>query len=196
MWCDRGRRGRRAGAPHCRGRQLVVGDRPRSVVGKRNDDLVEKGTKTHASRRVSLDSTTLASLEEHHRRCEGGAHACGAKLPRTALVFSDSPDGATPWRPIRVTPAFRRLSDGLGVTGVRLHDLRHFAATQLLAVGVPVKTVATRLGHANASTTLNVYAHNLESSDEEAAQVSGGLIDDPARRARFTPRPETAREAQ
>jgi integrase len=168
----------------------------RSLVGNRNDDLVEKGTKTHASRRVSLDSTTLASLEVHRRRCTERALACGAKVPKSAFVFSDSPDGATPWRPDRVTRAFRRLSDGLGITGVRLHDLRHFAATQLLAAGVPVKTVATRLGHANASTTLNVYAHHLESSDEEAAQVLGGLIDGPARSVRFTAPSQTAREAQ
>ena len=168
----------------------------RSVVGRHNDDLIEKETKTHASRRVSLDSMTLATLEEHHRRCAERADACGAKLPRSAFVFSDSPDGATPWRPNRVTLAFRRLSDGLGITGVRLHDLRHFAATQLLAAGVPVKTVATRLGHANASTTLNVYAHHLESSDVEAAQVLGALIDNPAEKARFTSPPQTAQEAQ
>jgi integrase len=111
-------------------------------------------------------------------------------------VFSDSPDGAAPWRPNRVTLAFRRLSDGLGINGVRLHDLRHFAATQLLAAGVPVKTVATRLGHANASTTLNVYAHHLESSDVEAAQVLGGLIDDPSNGPQFTDRPQSAQEAQ
>jgi integrase len=61
--------------------------------------------------------------------------------------------------------------------GVRLHDLRHLHATQLLAAGVPVRTVSGRLGHANAATTLNVYAHFLEASDRDAADVSGGLLD-------------------
>ena len=64
-----------------------------------------------------------------------------------------------------------------GLDGVRLHDLRHLHATQLLAAGVPVRTVSGRLGHANAATTLNVYAHFLEASDRQAADVIGGLLD-------------------
>ena len=63
-----------------------------------------------------------------------------------------------------------------GVTGVRLHVLRHFAATQVLAAGVPIKTASGRLGHANAATTLNVYAHVLESSDTAAAGARAGLL--------------------
>jgi integrase len=154
----------------------------RSLTGGRADQLREKDTKTHAKRRVSLDPETRNSLNVHHRRCEQRARACDTELPPTAFVFSDMPDGSAPWRPGRVTLAFRRLSDRLGVTGVRFHDLRHFAATQLLAAGVPVKTVSARLGHANASTTLNIYAHHLESADEEAAQVLAGLLDGPAGR--------------
>lgn len=59
---------------------------------------------------------------------------------------------------------------------VRLHDLRHFAATRMLAGGVSVKTVAGRLGHANASMTLNVYSHFLQASDREAAEVLGRVL--------------------
>ncbi len=63
-----------------------------------------------------------------------------------------------------------------GLDGVRLHDLRHLHATQLLAAGVPVRTVSGRLGHANAATTLNVYAHFLEASDRQAADVIADLL--------------------
>ena len=59
---------------------------------------------------------------------------------------------------------------------MRLHDLRHFLATQLLSAGVDVRTVAGRLGDRNASTTLNVYAHFLEESDRAAADVIGDII--------------------
>ena len=149
----------------------------RSLSGGRADALVEKDTKTHAKRRVSLDAETRSSLEAHRRTCEHRARACDVELPPTAFVFSDMPDGSAPWRPSRVTLAFRRISTRLGVGGVRFHDLRHFAATQLLAAGVPVKTVSARLGHANASTTLNIYAHRLEAADEEAANVLAGLLD-------------------
>jgi integrase len=76
-----------------------------------------------------------------------------------------------------VTAAFRRVCERQRITGVRLHDLRHAHAAQLLAAGVPVRTVSGRLGHANAMTTLNVYAHVLEESDERAAQVIGEILD-------------------
>lgn len=158
----------------------------RSLVGERNDELTEKSTKTHASRRISLDRATLVSLESQHRQSDDRARAVGSKLPAKAYVFSDSPDGSAPWRPNRVSHAFIHLCDEVGVSGVRLHDLRHFAATRLLAAGVPVNTVAGRLGHANAATTLNVYGHFLELSDESAAQVLGSLIDGPKRAANVT----------
>ncbi len=63
-----------------------------------------------------------------------------------------------------------------GLSGIRLHDLRHMHATQLLAAGVPVRTVSGRLGHANAATTLNVYAHFLDASDRDAADTIGKLL--------------------
>jgi integrase len=148
----------------------------RSVFGSREDDLREKGTKTHATRRVTLDEGTVATLEGQKARSKERAASCGVTLNRDAFLFTSEPDGSVPWRPGRVTLAFLRLCQEVGVEGVRLHDLRHFAATQMLAAGVPVRTVAGRLGHANAATTLNVYAHVLESSDEEAAGVLGALL--------------------
>ena len=66
------------------------------------------------------------------------------------------------------------------MTGVRFHDLRHFAATRLLSSGVDVRTVSGRLGHATASTTLGVYAHFLQSADQAAADVLGSLLGRPA----------------
>ena len=155
----------------------------RSLVGERNDELAEKSTKTHASRRISLDRATIRSLESQRRLSEERARAVGIKLPARAHVFSDAPDGSVPWRP-NVTHAFIHLCNEVGVTGVRLHGLRHFAATRLLAAGVPVNTVVGRLGHANAATTLNVYGHFLESSDEWAAQVLGSLFDEPTGNAK------------
>lgn len=54
--------------------------------------------------------------------------------------------------------------------------MSHFAATQALAAGIPVRTVSGRLGHAHASTTLGVYAHVLEVSDRDAANALGALV--------------------
>ena len=49
-------------------------------------------------------------------------------------------------------------------------------ASQLLSAGVDIRTVAGRLGHRNAATTLNVYAHFLEQADRGAADVIGRVI--------------------
>ena len=75
--------------------------------------------------------------------------------------------------PDTLTGAFARLTKRLGIDGVQLHDLRLAQATALLTAGVPIKSVSSRLGHANASTTLNVYAHALEATDREAADLVG-----------------------
>jgi integrase len=149
-----------------------------SIVDGRNDELIEKGTKTHASRKVVIDALTMRVVDSQRERGEERSKECGKRFSRNNFVFASSLDGSVPWRPHRVTLAFKRLCGELGIIGVRLHDLRHFTATQMLASGIPVKTVAGRLGHANAATTLNVYAHALESSDAEAAHLLGSILND------------------
>lgn len=139
--------------------------------------VIEKDTKTHAERRVTLDAGTVAVLKDHKKRSTEIAQECGAKLGIDAYVFSREVGGSAPWRPGYVTLAFTRLRDELGLTGVRLHDLRHFNATNMLANGTDVRTVSGRLGHADASTTLNIYAHFLEASDIQAADRLGALLD-------------------
>lgn len=59
---------------------------------------------------------------------------------------------------------------------MRIHDLRHSAASMLLADGVPVKVVSETLGHADVSTTLRIYAHVLEGAQEQAANYMERLF--------------------
>jgi integrase len=145
--------------------------------------VVEKDTKTHAERRVTLDAVTVKTLKDYKKSCAAIAKKCGATLGDDAYVFSREVDGSVPWRPGYVTLAFTRLRDELGLEGVRLHDLRHFNATNLLANGADIRTVSGRLGHADASTTLNIYAHFMEQADRDAATSIGGLLDSSATRA-------------
>jgi integrase len=123
--------------------------------------LVEKDTKTHAARRLALSEDSLALLEEHRRRCAERAEACGVRLSEDAYVFSFDPAGRQPMHPDSVTHRFSRLARRLGLRA-RLHDLRHYAATQLIAGGVDLRTVSGRIGHAGGgATTLRVYTHFL-----------------------------------
>lgn len=148
----------------------------RSVIEDSSGSVLEKDTKNHAIRRVALDETSTRVLTNHRARCDARSSACGTKLPRSAFVFSRSPDGAVPWVPNEVTKAYIRVRKGVGLDSIRLHDLRHFAATRLLAAGIPVRTVSGRLGHSNAATTLGVYAHFLSESDREAAETLEELL--------------------
>ena len=91
-------------------------------------------------------------------------------------MFTADADGGAPWLPNRVTKTFIGHRRRAGVGEFRLHDLRHFMATQMLAHGVAVVTVAQRLGHARASTTLNVYGHCVPGADREAADYIAGLL--------------------
>ena len=72
---------------------------------------------------------------------------------------------------------FRKFADAHGFEGVRFHDLRHTHATMLLANNIDAVAVATRLGHADASTTLRVYAHALRRRDEDAAKAAQTILD-------------------
>ena len=58
----------------------------------------------------------------------------------------------------------------------RLHDLRHVHATTLLLAGVPVHVVAARLGHADPSITLRVYAHVISDQLTESADIFARAI--------------------
>jgi integrase len=156
----------------------------RGIVSGPNG-LVEKDTKTHASRRVSLDGTTIDALRAHRERASERATICGIKLPAGAFVFSPEVDGSVSWHPDSASRSFTRLCRRAGIKGVRLHDLRHYVATRLLSSGVDVRTVAGRLGHRNAATTLNVYSHFLVEADREAADVLGKLFDDAVERDAF-----------
>jgi integrase len=138
--------------------------------------LVEQGTKTRQSRRVTLDGETVKALAAHRGVMQGEAKAAGARLGENAFVFSGAPDGSEPWRPDATSRSFEFVCRRARVSGVRLHDLRHYVATQLLASGVDVRTVAGRLGHRNPATTLNVYAHFVPEADAEAAHTLGALF--------------------
>jgi integrase len=132
-----------------------------------------KETKTGNRRRVALDEATTALMREHALAMQRRASAVGGSLG--PWVFSSDPACATPWHPASVTHWFGRLARSVGVA-CRLHDLRHFAATQALDAGLPVVAVSRRLGHARSSTTLDVYGHWVPDTDQEVAGALGRLL--------------------
>jgi integrase len=138
--------------------------------------LVEKSTKSNRERVVALDAVALALLEQHRSRAAQWVRQAGGELSARAFVFSPYVEGTKPFRPDNVTSFFIRVRNEVGAPTVRLHDLRHFTATQLIGAGVDVRTVAGRLGHSDPSVTLRVYSHALQEREKAAADIMGSIL--------------------
>ncbi|WP_218106014.1 tyrosine-type recombinase/integrase [Micromonospora citrea] len=90
------------------------------------------------------------------------------------LVFATTV--GTPIHPRNDYRSFREIIRQAGLRQVRLHDLRHTAASVLLAQGVPARVVMEILGHSQISVTLNIYAHVApEIAREAASRLEGAL---------------------
>ena len=130
----------------------------------------EKDTKDHQQRRIVLDAQTLALLQALlvHRARE--AEVLGIELPEDGFVFSPKPDGSTWLKPGTATQRYSAMCTAIGHDG-HLHQLRHYSATELIAAGVDVRTVAGRLGHGGGGvTTLRVYSAWVAEADQRASR--------------------------
>ena len=132
--------------------------------------------KTAKGRRtIPLDSGTLAGLrlqaDQQLRDCADWGEGWLA----SGYVFT-APDGQY-LHPDRISRLFRLAVADAAAPPIRLHDLRHTAASLMIASGVPVKVVSERLGHATAAFTMDVYQHVLPGMQQEAADRLAALVD-------------------
>lgn len=111
------------------------------------------------------------------------AAAIGTVPSARAFLFSHQPARDAPADPSAVTHRYGRMCAALGIDS-HLHALRHYSATELLAAGVDLRTVAGRLGHGGGgATTLRVYAAWVGESDRRASEILGGRMRRPGRQA-------------
>jgi integrase len=151
---------------------------PRSITEIRRQ---EKDTKTHQQRRIALDTETVEVLRVHFERLDAMAARLMVKPSPDAFLFSYSPSGDQPMHPSSVTHRYGKLVARLGIK-TTLHKLRHYNATELIAAGVDVRTVAGRLGHGGGgTTTLRVYAAWLNEADQRAATALGSRLRRPTK---------------
>jgi integrase len=156
--------------------------------------LVRGDLKTHQQRRVALDPETVTVLTEHRDRCQARAEALELSLDKDAFVFSPELDGSRFLAPSSLTQRYDRLAERLGID-TTFHKLRHYSATELIAAGVDVRTVAGRLGHAGGgTTTLRAYTAWVSEADQRAAKNIGGRMPErpvPGQRATRSAPPDT-----
>lgn len=128
----------------------------RHQLARRDGQWVRSEPKTRRSRRtVALIPIAVEALAEQRRRqdAERGDHP----RPIDGLVFT-MPTGA-PIHATNLLPPFRALLSRLGLPRVTIHDLRHSAASMMLAAGVPLPVIADVLGHSTVRVTADLYAH-------------------------------------
>lgn len=118
-----------------------------------------------SERTVFLPDELLQILAEHI-----AAHTPGGSADR--WLFAD--EQGRPWHDNAVTWRWRATRSAAGVDA-RLHDLRHFYASGLIAAGCDVVTVQRAMGHASATTTLNTYSHLWPTAEDRTRAAASEL---------------------
>lgn len=150
----------------------------RALVRVPGGELTYKPTKGGGTRSIALDDDTLGWLLDHHMAQLGHFAKLDLPFPTDSPVFLNwrtSPP--RPREPGWLSHAWADLCKRNGVKH-RLHSLRHFTATQLLAAGHSLPDVAGALGHAGPDVTARVYAHRID-GDSRTANTMSGLIPRP-----------------
>lgn len=139
-----------------------VGERPKSKSGKR---------------RLLLPIQCVEALTAHKLETDKRRQSLGELWSDDDAVF-DQGDGSFYTHTTLAWRRFRVISSRVDVPEIRLHDLRHSAATAMIRANVPIPTVSRILGHANPAITMRIYAHVLAAMEEEAVATIEGIIGD------------------
>jgi integrase len=126
-----------------------------------------KDTKNGRSRTVALPGYVVDELRQHRVRQAEELLRIGIRITEDTTVVAQA-DGK-PLQPNSLTHEWVRILAGTTLPRVRLHDLRHTHATQLLINGVHPKVAQERLGHSTVGVTLDLYSHTIPGMDVDAA---------------------------
>lgn len=125
-------------------------------------------------RTVALDAGTIEVLRAHRARRAKERLAAGPMWVESGRVFTR--ENGEQLRPSWVTDRFAFLAADAGLPPIRLHDLRHGAATLALTAGVDMKTVQEMLGHSSITVTSDTYSTVLPEVARNAAEAIAGLV--------------------
>ncbi len=126
-------------------------------------------------RTVALPPRVVRVLRARRaRQAEARLRIGEAWFDRWDLVFTD--DRGHPLAGETVTHAFQAALTVAGLPKFRFHDLRHSAATFLIAAGIPLKHVSDLLGHSTITITADIYGHLLDESNRAAGDAIGRTL--------------------
>ncbi len=132
--------------------------------------IYEDTPKTERSKRyVSLPAETMQLLRQYRAWQNGERLRLGEYYQDQGFVFAQDTGG--PMHPDSVTTWLSRFSKRHGLPHVNAHAFRHTMASILYFNGVDSVSISKRLGHAQVSTTANIYAHVMEAADKKNADI-------------------------
>ncbi|MGP3960022.1 site-specific integrase [Nonomuraea sp. 3N208] len=139
-------------------------------------ETIQGKPKTDASDRViALDADTVAVLRAHRRSQAAERLAAGEAWADSGFVFTDK--SGQPLHPQHISDQFYRLAYEAELPPVRLHDLRHGAASLMLAAGVDLRVVQETLGHVSSTFTRDTYTSVYPEVARAAAESTAALIE-------------------
>lgn len=152
-------------------------------TARTKDGMITKTPKTLSSiRKVTLPAATMKLLHKHKLEQVQYRFSLGSYWKGDNYLFIQEDgrqmDLATPNHSFkRIIRRYNKTkTDCEPLPEITLHGLRHTSATLLIAQNMDVRTVSNRLGHAECSTTMNIYAHALKKRDEQAADSLAELF--------------------
>ncbi len=135
--------------------------------------------KTQRSRRtIALSKSVVKTLTSHRKRQAAERLVAGPGWKDLGLVFT-MPDGSPIERKC-LHNDFKRVLDEAGLPDSRFHDLRHSAASLLLAQGTHPRMVMELLGHSQMALTMDTYSHVMPAMMRETAESMDAILAGPA----------------
>jgi integrase len=135
--------------------------------------LVETKTEDGA-RPLLLPAVAIAALRRHHALQDQERRAAGDQWQETGLVFTTSI--GTPADARNIIRRHHAILKSAGIPRLRFHDLRHSAATLLLAQGVSPKYISQLLGHKQVAFTMQTYMHVIKEVQQQTADKMDAIL--------------------
>ena len=147
----------------------------RAILYTPDRGVYEDTPKNEKSKRsITVPASVLSLLKEHKLKQNKNRMQVGNRWVDSNYVFT-SWDGK-PFHPDTISSQFKKFIKRNNLPDVHLHSLRHTNASLLIASGTDLRTVSNRLGHAQLSTTGNIYAHAIKSADEMASNALENML--------------------
>jgi integrase len=147
----------------------------RRQLKRENGHLVTSDTKTLRSRRtLNISRSIVKKLQQQRRDQSVACERAGTRWVRTGFIFTSKK--GTPLDPTNVNKDFQLICDAAGLGRWHPHELRHSAASLMLAQGVKLQVVSEVLGHSSIRMTSDVYGHILAPDREVASEAMEELL--------------------